>query len=71
MAAHLIVRWHSWNGKDAIFCDNKNKGSVNERKYVITEARLHICPVSQYRREVNKKLSMGEFFCLIIHMKIS
>jgi hypothetical protein len=40
----------------------KNKRCGHERKYVITEAVLHICPVSQYKTEIGreKKMTMGK-----------
>lgn len=30
----------------------KNKSCGHDRKYMITEAVLHICPVSQYKTEI-------------------
>jgi hypothetical protein len=57
------------------FCDNnKKKRRGHERQYVITEAVLHICPVSQYKTEIEKKKKNDngkEFVRLIIHVQIS
>jgi hypothetical protein len=39
----------------SLFVTTKNKSCGHERKYVITEAVLYICPVSQYKSEIKKK----------------
>jgi len=53
------------------FVTTKNKSCGHERTYVITEAVLHICPVSQNKTEIEKNENRKEFFWLIIHMQIS